>query len=100
MKLTLEQALQKGIEARKNGQIQKANKHFTDILGVQPINIPLEQRLQNDFLDEPLDLERLPKGKISSRKYLKKTKKISISWNCLLISFKFLSISSTSIPLL
>ncbi|MDB4536092.1 tetratricopeptide repeat protein [Oceanospirillaceae bacterium] len=36
MKLTLEQALQKGIEARKNGQIQKANKHFTDILGVQP----------------------------------------------------------------
>ena len=36
MKLTLEQALQKGIEARKNGQIQKADKHFTDILGVQP----------------------------------------------------------------
>ena len=36
MKLTLEQALQKGIEARKNGQIQKANKHFTDILDVQP----------------------------------------------------------------
>jgi tetratricopeptide (TPR) repeat protein/2-polyprenyl-3-methyl-5-hydroxy-6-metoxy-1,4-benzoquinol methylase len=36
MKLTLEQALQKGIEARKNGQIQKANKHFTDILGAQP----------------------------------------------------------------
>ena len=36
MKLTLEQALQKGIEARKNGQDQKANKHFTDILDVQP----------------------------------------------------------------
>ena len=36
MKLTLEQALQKGIEARKNGQVQKANKHFTDILDVQP----------------------------------------------------------------
>jgi tetratricopeptide (TPR) repeat protein/2-polyprenyl-3-methyl-5-hydroxy-6-metoxy-1,4-benzoquinol methylase len=36
MKLTLERALQKGIEARKNGQIQKANKHFTDILDVQP----------------------------------------------------------------
>ena len=27
------------LEARKNGQIQKADKHFTDILGVQPRSI-------------------------------------------------------------
>tara|TARA_B110000503_G_scaffold86579_1_gene131737 strand:+ start:1943 stop:4396 length:2454 start_codon:yes stop_codon:yes gene_type:complete len=36
MKLTLEQALQKGIEARKDGQIQKAKKHLTEILSAQP----------------------------------------------------------------
>ena len=36
MRLTLEQALRKGIEARKNGQVHKANRHFTDILSVQP----------------------------------------------------------------
>lgn len=56
-------------------KMQLNNNDILNILGVQPINIPLEQRLQNDFLDEPLNLERLPKGKISSRKYLNKSKK-------------------------
>jgi len=56
-------------------KMQLNNNDILNILGVQPINIPLEQRLQNDFLNEPLDLERLPKEKISSRKYLNKSKK-------------------------
>lgn len=56
-------------------KMQLNNNDILNILGVQPINIPLEQRLQNDFLNETNDLEVLPKGKISSRKYLKKSKK-------------------------
>ena len=36
MELTLEQALQKGVEAHKNGNIQEADRCYTAILNVQP----------------------------------------------------------------
>ena len=36
MELTLEQALQKGIEAHKAGQVQEAEQYYTAILKVQP----------------------------------------------------------------
>ena len=36
MELTLDQALQKGIEAHKAGQIQEADKFYTAILQSQP----------------------------------------------------------------
>ena len=46
------------------------NNDILNILGVQPINIPLEQRLQTDFLDEPFSLEGLPTTKQGRRSYL------------------------------
>ena len=36
MELTLEQALQKGIEAHKAGQVQEADRYYTAILKAQP----------------------------------------------------------------
>ena len=36
MELTLDQALKKGIEAHKNGQIQEADRYYTAILKSQP----------------------------------------------------------------
>ena len=36
MELTVDQALQKGIEAHKAGQIQEADKFYTAILQSQP----------------------------------------------------------------
>ena len=36
MELTLDQALQKGIEAHKAGQVQEADKYYTAILKAQP----------------------------------------------------------------
>ena len=36
MELTLEQALQKGIEAHKAGQVQEADQYYTAILKAQP----------------------------------------------------------------
>ena len=36
MELTLDQALQKGIEAHKAGQIQEADRYYTAILKAQP----------------------------------------------------------------
>ena len=36
MELTLDQALKKGIEAHKSGQIQEADRLYTAILKVQP----------------------------------------------------------------
>ena len=36
MELTLDQALQKGVEAHKAGQIQEADRYYTAILQVQP----------------------------------------------------------------
>ena len=36
MELTIDQALQKGIEAHKAGQIHEADKYYTSILKVQP----------------------------------------------------------------
>ena len=46
------------------------NNDILNILGVQPINIPLEQRLQTDFLDEQFSLEGLPTTKQSRITYL------------------------------
>ena len=37
-------------------KMQLDNNDILHMLGVQPINIPLEQRLQNDFLDGPHSL--------------------------------------------
>jgi hypothetical protein len=34
-------------------KMQLDNNDILNMLGVQPINMPLEQRLQTDFLDEP-----------------------------------------------
>ena len=36
MELTLEQALQKGIEAHKAGKVQEADRYYTAILKAQP----------------------------------------------------------------
>ena len=36
MELTLDQALQKGIEAHKAGQVQEADRYYTAILKAQP----------------------------------------------------------------
>ena len=36
MELTLDQALQKGIEAHKAGQVEEADKYYTAILQAQP----------------------------------------------------------------
>ena len=36
MELTLDQALQKGIEAHKAGNAQEADRHYTAILKAQP----------------------------------------------------------------
>ena len=36
MELTLDQALQKGVEAHKAGQVQKADRYYTAILKAQP----------------------------------------------------------------
>jgi Tfp pilus assembly protein PilF len=36
MKLTLDEALKKGVEAHKTGQIQVADKFYTQILKAQP----------------------------------------------------------------
>ena len=36
MKLTVDQALQKGIEAHKAGKVQEADQHYTAILRAQP----------------------------------------------------------------
>ena len=36
MELTIDQALQKGIEAHKAGQVEEADKYYTAILQVQP----------------------------------------------------------------
>ena len=36
MELTLEQALQKGVEAHKAGNVQEADRYYTAILKVQP----------------------------------------------------------------
>ena len=36
MELTLDQALQKGVEAHKAGQVQEADKFYTAILKAQP----------------------------------------------------------------
>jgi len=63
------------------------NNDILNILGVQPINISLEQRLQTDFLDEQFSLEGLPTTKqshsthlnghqyLKGNNYYKKTKK-------------------------
>ena len=57
-------------------KMQLDNNDILHMLGVQPINIPLEQRLQTDFLDGPHSLENvMSKGILSHRKYLKNTKK-------------------------
>ena len=60
MELTLDQALQKAVEAHKAGQIQEAERLYTAILHVQPkhsdakfpknrypINKAVNQRLEN-----------------------------------------------------
>ena len=36
MELTLEQALQKGIEAHRTGQVQEADRYYTAILKANP----------------------------------------------------------------
>ena len=36
MELTLDQALQKGVEAHKAGKVQEADRYYTAILQVQP----------------------------------------------------------------
>ena len=36
MELTLDEALQKGVEAHKAGQLQEADRYYTAILKVQP----------------------------------------------------------------
>ena len=36
MELTLDQALQKGIEAHKAGKVQEADRYYTAILKAQP----------------------------------------------------------------
>tara|TARA_B100000795_G_C22540905_1_gene338773 strand:- start:3 stop:191 length:189 start_codon:yes stop_codon:yes gene_type:complete len=36
MELTLDQALQKAVEAHKSGQTQEADRHYTAILQAQP----------------------------------------------------------------
>ena len=38
MQLSIEQALRKGIEAHKTGQIQEADRFYTAVLKVQPKN--------------------------------------------------------------
>jgi hypothetical protein len=54
--------------------IKLDNDDLINILGVQPVNLPLEKRLTNDFLDTPLTLERIFK-KSPRHRHNKKSKK-------------------------
>jgi hypothetical protein len=47
------------------------NDDLIHMLGIQPVNMPLETRLTNDFPDKPLTLERIFK---KSRKHKNKRK--------------------------
>jgi hypothetical protein len=55
--------------------IQLTNDELIDILGIQPVEIPLEKRLSNQFLRKPIILEGIGTGTkalIKSRKHKKK----------------------------
>jgi hypothetical protein len=54
--------------------MQLNNEELMKLLGIQPVKIPLEKRLMNDFLSKPITLEgALTKRK--SRRYIKKQNK-------------------------
>ena len=56
------------------------NNDILNILGINPIDIPLEQRLQTDFLVQENALDNsIPKGNISTRKYLNSHKYLNKS---------------------
>jgi hypothetical protein len=53
----------------KHVSMQFDNNDLAHMLGIQPVNIPLEQRLMNDFLSYPKSRSSRSKYKSKSRKY-------------------------------
>jgi hypothetical protein len=51
--------------------MQLNNEELMKLLGIQPVKIPLEKRLMNDFLSKPITLE----GALTKRKSRRHTKK-------------------------
>ena len=65
---------------KKNVSMRLNNDELMDLLGIQPIEIPLEQRLSMDFLGrgasfEPIPLEGLLVTKKKTRRHRKKRRK-------------------------